>query len=573
MTVFSRRPVMRRVSTLILGVVVFGAVPSRADEALLPDGHSRSGTLVLSPQGRLLFETAGRSLTPPEFQAVRFAAPAIVPRPEGNHQVLLTDGQRLTGALLGVDAQAVTLHTHWSGRVAVPRNAVAALSHVPGWATLVREDFESDLLRWRLTGSAGRTDRQAASGRGSLYVGAAGDSADLALPESLPEGRLDLCFHDPGQQSAPRLVLELSFDGKQGPVVARLLLTGGERYSVEAALAAEESAPRPRSSGWHRLSVRFAREYLLVGVDDMVIWSSGKHGPGGPLTKVRLLAAGATREGEPRAEVFVDDLTVTRAVPVLPHPDGDETQDEVWLESGDSWFAQVVRADQKTIELKARFGQRTLPWSRVRGAYFRRVAGPPRATEGEHVRVRLRSDDPARPDEVEGVVRALSGERLVLHHAALGQFAVDRGRLLELRWLFHGRRQELDNERHHLGPLGHHLATLRPPRAEGTTLAGVLRLDQPPPEARLVLEVAHLHDRRGKPTDRDREPAALVAVNGQVVADLDRHLAGPPEPFQRVRVPLPAASLRAGENVIEVRLAAGRGEHCLVRGLAVEVLK
>src|SRR5207302_1140808 len=100
---------------------------------------------------------------------------------------------------------------------------------------------------------------------------------------------------------------------------------------------------------------------------------------------------------------------------------------------GGQVFGHVLRADRRRIEIEGRFGERSLPWSRVRRLFPRREASPLQQTAGEHVRIWLRNGVGADVDELEGVVRALDGSRLTLRHAVLGDLDLDRGRLQRIR--------------------------------------------------------------------------------------------------------------------------------------------
>src|SRR5262249_39338236 len=148
----------------------------------------------------------------------------------------------------------------------------------------------------------------------------------------------------------------------------------------------------------------------------------------------------------------------------LKQPAAETGQDDVWQLPGDQVFGEVVKADRRTIELKGRFGKRTFSWGDVRAIRLRQEVRPPRTTDGEHVRVWLRPWVGAEADELTGVVLALDGKRLKMRHPVLGDVELDRTWLRKLAWRFHGRRIELDNGWHHLGPPGKLLPGLEPPK-------------------------------------------------------------------------------------------------------------
>src|SRR5439155_26172099 len=112
-------------------------------------------------------------------------------------------------------------------------------------------------------------------------------------------------------------------------------------------------------------------------------------------------------------ELAFDDFSLAQSVPELAHRIEDAGQDELWLIAGDQLLGQVRAADHRTLQLHGRFGERTFRWGEVRGLYLRQETSPARTTQGEHVRVWLRQDTDAAPDEVEGAVRRLDNARLV----------------------------------------------------------------------------------------------------------------------------------------------------------------
>jgi hypothetical protein len=258
------------------------------------------------------------------------------------------------------------------------------------------------------------------------------------------------------------------------------------------------------------------------------------------------------------------------------HPAGDPEQDEVWLSSGDQVFGMILATDRRQIDLRGRFGQRSFAWSDVRGLYFRRPTLPPRTTEGDHVRIGVRSGIGPEADRLEGTVQSLDDRRLVLRHAVLGEVAIDRAHLAWLTVLFRGRRVELDNGWHHLGRQP--VAGL-PVRPEGLSLQRTFSLATVPEEASLFLDVTYLNGPGADPA----LAAALqrggmrteVRVNGRVLDYLNRHVEQSVRTPSRLRLPLPRLLLRTGANVVEVRLTpdpeTGREEHCGLCALALEI--
>jgi hypothetical protein len=425
--------------------------------------------------------------------------------------------------------------------------------------TIFHDDFETDLKAWKLMGSPALNEREHISGRRSLLLKEPGQEAAYKMPAPLKAGRFGVNFHVPAATEGARWLVEAMF-GKQSVKV--ILVGTGDHYAVETDIPAGQTRRLARETGWHRLSVRFSPDYLLVGIDDRLSWESGKDGPGGALTSVRLACTELKSDKVRKGAVYLDDFSLARRVDDLAHTPGDSSQDELWLLGGDQLFGHVLSADRRSIDVRGRFGKKSFPWAEVRGLFLEQQALTAKSSEGEHVRVWLRSGISAESDRLVGVIRKLDDRRLTLRHALLGDLEIERVRLHQLRWLFHGQRIELDNGWHHLGDKGRLVPGLQPPRAEGPALRSTFKLDKVPKSTRLVVNV-------------QGNPRTEVMVNGKRVDALNRHVDGVAKEPRRVVVVLPADRLRAGENVLELTQLAdsetGRRASCVVSGLAIEI--
>jgi hypothetical protein len=552
---------MRVLLTLAVTSAALAAAPaSGADEITLTDGRRLPGSVLLDDSGRLRFTADRSTLAADRVRQIRFSpAPPTPFRAGVTHLIQLPGGQRLSGELLGLGEKELLLRTRGRDRLAVPRGAVVGVTSLPGKMILCDEDFENGLKAWKTTGEPRLTEKHT-SGASGLLLDAPGQSAAYALSSPLEAGGVAVNFHVPDGAAGARWQLEAEFRGSDGPKVLRVTLAddAGD-YAVEAPAPRDEGGRVPRKAGWHRLGVEFAAESLLVTVDDNVLWYSRRKGPGGPLREVRL--ACAATKGAVRGAVVFDEFTLMRAVEVLERPAEASSQDEIWLASGDQLFGRVKRLDRRGVELEGRFGRRDLTWAEARGVFPRPAALPPATTDGAQVRVWLRPAAGNEPDELEGVLRALDERRLTLRHPALGELVIDRARLIRLRPLFHGKRIELDNSTRHLGEKGRLAPGVRPAKAEGPAVEYRFRLDARPASARLVL------------TLRPIDARAELVVNGHVVDDLARYAGGKVKTAARVAVPLPGDGMKAGENVVELRIKdrAGRGGSCLVSEVVVEV--
>jgi hypothetical protein len=554
---------MRVVVTLaVASAALAAAPPPRADEVTLTDGRRLPATLTLEATGRLHFTAADRSDVAPDcVQYLRFGAATVAPFRAGVvHQVRLTRDQRLTGELLALDAGELRLRVPWRDRLAVPRGVLVGVTTLPGRVVLCDEDFEEGLKAWKITGTPQLTTKQHTSGEHALLFDAPGQSAAYVLPSPPEAGSAAVNFCVPDEAAGAKWQVEAEFQGSAGARVVRLTVAdAGNAYAAEAPTPRDAEGEVARRPGWHRLTVEFGPTSLIVTIDDAVLWYSREKGPGGSLREVRLTCV--ADKGAVRGAVAFDEFTLTRAVEVLPRPSDTAAQDEVWLTAGDQIFGRLTRLDRRGLELDGRFGKRTYSWAEARGAFPERTAVRPATTEGAHVRLWLRPAAGSESDELEGVLHALDDRRLTLRHAALGGLGIDRARLLRLKPLFHGKRIELDNGTHHLGEKGRLAPGVQPARAEGPDVEYAVRLEARPETARLALTLVPI------------EGLAEIVVNGRVIEDLTRYAGPKARAAVPMQVALPRDSLKAGANVIAVRVREEAGRHgsCVVSEVALEL--
>jgi hypothetical protein len=161
----------------------------------------------------------------------------------------------------------------------------------------------------------------------------------------------------------------------------------------------------------------------------------------------------------------------------------------------------------------------------------------------------------------------------------LGECKIERGRLQQLQSVFAGRRVELDNGVHHLGPVGGIQENIYPLRAEGPRLKWTCSLAAMPASARLTVEVIELAgavDGVAQQLERG-ELRTEVLVNGQRVDYLNRQMERASPRPRRLTVEVPARFFRSGENTIELvqteERETGRVAHCGVSSAVLELLR
>jgi hypothetical protein len=571
-------------SPVVVAIVLFAVGPLRADEAVLLDAKTVRGKLHFT-RGRLSFTPAGRkaSLRLDRLDQVRLPSGPFDPaRLASVHRLSLRDGSGLTGQLLGVDRDEVRFRPTWANSLAVPREAVASIQQQPGSLTFVDEDFDGELKGWKLAGKAGVSEQEHTSGKRSLLLSAPGQSAVYALARPLAMGRLGINFCATGAAGDSRCRVEVEFSrGAENPKnhtqPFHVMVAGpSDAYELRIPGVTTQGFRILRSPGWHRLGLEFGPTKLLVTIDGDLLWVSREKGPGGPLRAVRLVCDGSAGSSG-KGQVYFDDFALARPAGPLRHPTADPGQDELWLRTGDQLLGTIAWADRRRIDLHARFGKRTWDWGEVRGLFFRQRTGPVRTSSGEQITVWLRTGAGPQADRLTGQVLALDQKQLRLRHPILGDLAIPRGRVRRVRWVFHGRRIDLDAGSSHLGPKGKIIPGLYPPRAEGPRLGWSFPLARPAGPARLRLQVVHVKGREdGDARAWQRgELGTEVWLNGKFVDYLNHHvLRSSPEPLP-VTIPLPKGFLRAGDNRLDFRQKperqTGHLEHCGVSKLLVEV--
>jgi hypothetical protein len=369
-----------------------------ADEAVRADGRQVVGALAWS-DGRLRFAPRGGGDLPlSEIVSVRFAGRPEPFRTAGGRRVVLTNGDALSGRLLGLDGERLLLQSAWAERLAIPRSAVAAVTHLPGWQVLVEE---------------------AGPGPGKF---------SRVIQTPVRAGRVAVNFAVDGKPGGSRELIAVRFaDGKEGQTL-RVGVSEAGAYTVVADGLPGGPAAAALTPGWHRLTVGFAPHSLRVSSDDAVLWHSLAAGPRGGLAHVALGGARGTTGGPVRFAAF----ELAAAVEETPRPPGDATQDELWLADGDQLFGAVPRADLRGVSLRAAFGERTYPWADLRGLFLHRSHAAPPAQRGA-ARVWLDGGLGSVPDELSGEVTGFDDKALTLRHVVLGEVRVERARLRRLR--------------------------------------------------------------------------------------------------------------------------------------------
>ncbi len=160
-------------------------------------------------------------------------------------------------------------------------------------------------------------------------------------------------------------------------------------------------------------------------------------GRAGRCGRLRSTCSGEAKSDAVRGRVEFAEFSLSRAADEAHRPAGDPTQEEVWLADGDQLFGDGLHIDRRSVEIRAHFGKRSLPWADVRGCWLRRDAKLRPLTRpgspGALVRLWIDSGLDPEPDVLDGVLKAIDDKQATLIHPALGELHVPRDRLRRLR--------------------------------------------------------------------------------------------------------------------------------------------
>jgi hypothetical protein len=397
---------------------------ARADDAVLRDGRHLTGTVSVEA-GRWRFLPGGTE-KPLDIDAPRSVRleTALSPVLHASLpvRVRLRDGQTLTGGFLDLDGKRLSLRTAWATNLSVPRTSLADLTQPTGLALVHAEDFSSSPAGWKIKGKPTLAD-------GTATLTGAGQSVSLAL-KPLNEGQAAISFQEIGQPAGAQWHVEAEFQTQKGP--RRVTVTPGPTIRANVPDLDGESAPIPRTDGWHRVRLKFTPTSLRVQIDDLVAWHSLRHGPGGPLVGWRVACEAG--DGAARGKVAFDEFCVHRAIDEPRRPKGDGRQDEFWLEGGDQLFGRLLAAERDGVYLDGPFGRKILPWSRTHGLFLKAGDADPKAPRRDRARLWIDNGFDSRDDVLEGTVLSLDAKQCRLRHAELGEVTFERGRIRRISW-------------------------------------------------------------------------------------------------------------------------------------------
>jgi hypothetical protein len=231
-------------------------------------------------------------------------------------------------------------------------------------------------------------------------------------------------------------------------------------------------------------------------------------------------------------------------------------QDQILLVEGDELFGDLVALDKSGCTFQGGFPSVRFGWDELQQVQFRRGRVQGRSVRGLIVRLHLgQTEQPADDELLEGALVEWDEETLVLDHPHLGRLGLPRNRLRSIEILGDGLRVDVESAEHHLG--NDVRAELPLPFPDGTELVRTFTLERlPEGPAEVVCRVVQLESaQQGGRFARDLQEGHLRSdlwINDQLVDYMNRYVSRPIDEPQRLRIPVPAGTLKRGENTLRI---------------------
>ena len=505
------------------------------------------------------------------------ALASVPPFSRLSHRIELRSGEILHGECLKLDQEQLELRTSWTRSLLLPRGAIRSITPGSEGLALIQEGFEKEESSWKWEGKPGFDAALVRSGKRSLLFNLPGQKGVFSPKIKMPSGTIRFWFHLPEGKSSHTARFEIDFSRGDSKTSLQVELMGGSKnYLVSGIEKPGFLGQIPRSPGWHRLQAEWDANRFLVLIDEYVLLSHRLPNPLGSLSEVRLSCAG---ESKKEAETMhIDDFVLFQPVErkILPRFDG--SQDELQRRGRDQLVGQLGEITFEGIAFSQRKVSRIYPWSDLEVISFASAKVDAKTTKGEQVTLFLASEDRER-DQLQGVVKAITPEKMELEHALLGRLDLPRAWVRELRPSFFGERHWLVSEVHHLGTESRFDFEQRNP--EASQLERKFRLETLPQELSLLIEVSHLPGNGDGPDFAEAFKKGMlqteVLLNGVVLDSLNRHSAKASADLLRIRIPIKKEQLRMGENRLQIRVGSGtilgRKGDCEVHSVVGEILR
>ncbi len=389
---------MRQSLASLVLVVVLGPGLAGAEEALLRDGRRLRGSLQRGMEGWVFRTGDGKTHPLENVQLLRFPdSPAPAPHSRLLHQLVFSGGQRLVGELVKLDDTQVHFRFPSGELRRLARRKVQGVTQVEGYATVFLADKDQREQVFAKTGSI-----------------------------ELREGKVQVFFQDAGLKGGAEGKVLFQFAAKEERKNLDIFVNS-ERSRV-----LEQLTRLPAGKGRRLLHVDFGNGRAKVFLNDLLLGAASL--PKDSQLEAVQLSLRTEKAAEKSGDLVFEDLQVLKKMTGKPRIPAATDQDVLCLETGDQLFGKLSQANDREIQIDARFGQRVYLWSKVQGIFFRPEPKP--AVDGKSTRprihVRFRSAPGQTADFLIGNLLNLHSDRLELLHEVLGEFLIERKRLERL---------------------------------------------------------------------------------------------------------------------------------------------
>ncbi len=356
---------------LLLATISLTRIPIAAgDDAVDPTGKKYTGRLI-EDQGAWRFRTdAGKAFSLNELTYVHFdAKPTPLPKTPLTRTLLLANEQRVTGVLLDVDTKKIVFAASWGKVLTLDRSQILGIENADRCIPILHDDFEGAIPSWQLEGKPALSRERAFFGQSSLQFDAAGQKATRSWKPPLRDGAIRVFFCDIADSPKRRWTFVVQTKpARKAPPTLIIDAAGYDGANLTEHFGSLKATP-----GWHLHAIEINGERLRIFVDDVCLGQT-RTLPDESIDGIRCAMESA-------GKLYIDELSVSRRLPLMPRPKPGADQDSLWLEHGEQIFGKIVSADALNVVLDAKFGKRSFAWSTMRGILFAQANPSAAATE------------------------------------------------------------------------------------------------------------------------------------------------------------------------------------------------
>jgi len=401
-----------------------GACLTCAEESVAPSGKIQRGALRFEQGAWVFRDERGKNTELQEYSYIRFETKsAPISKAPIAHTVRLAGDQRVSGRLVRLDDKKATFITSWGKSTLFDRAALVGIDTANDSVQILHDDFEASLNAWIVEGNPRLSQERAFFGKSSLVLDAAKQRATRSWQTPPGDGGIRFYFHHTAAPANLRWSVEMLIEPRREHAATLLI-------DAEGCAGSRMNSTFGRlvwTSGWHVFSAERLHNRLRLFVDDHCLGET-------PLTAkeavqgIRIAAESAP--GKAPGKLWIDELSVTRRLPPLARPQPDKDNDMLWLEHGELLFGRIDGADAAGVTLDAKFGKRTLPWSKLRGIQF---AQPKPHAPFSDPEITFRPCPGFPVDRLRVKLVRWENGNLIVTHALFGEIAIERERLDTIR--------------------------------------------------------------------------------------------------------------------------------------------